>query len=508
MRASCRLWLDDCERRLVSQYWCDYSLWNRPCRSLMSEYITTYKGRLLLSQSQAGKTKPHHITPSRPSATQPPYLLHIRSHTNFILVTVVLAVFIDSFLYGLILPVIPLALSAQTGEPESQRQQWNSILSACFSGALFISSPFAGAYADRSSSRRAPMLGGLVALGGATVLPYVGRHIAVLALGRVLQGLSAAIVWSVGLALLADTAGPSIGLFMGYVSIALSGDLLVSPLIGGVLYETHGYYSVYSVAFALIVLDIVLRLLMIEKRHAAQWLPEVVEDSAGEQSDSDASSASDAAGEQEKKKIGVTATTAAAAPAQLDAAPKAGLANHRYVRLIKSPRMLAALTGVAVHAAVIVSLEVTVPLFVKNTYGWNSTAAGLVLLASMLPSLLSPVISAISDKYGAKWPSFIGFLLSIPVLVCLRFAEIDSTLAQKVTLVALLTVLGITMGTADSPLMAEITYAIQDAEAADPGMWGEKGVYGAAVIWTLYHLLRARGDLGSLMGGYLVSGVG
>ncbi|KAL8305903.1 hypothetical protein RB597_003429 [Gaeumannomyces tritici] len=292
-------------------------------------------------------------TPSK--QTQPPYLLHIRSHTNFILVTVVLNVFIDSFLYGLILPVIPLALPAQTGEPESQRQ-------VCCS-----------------------------------------KH---------------------------DTAGPSIGLFMDYISIALSGGLLVSPLIVGVLYETHGYYSVYSVAFALIVLDI---------------LPEVVEDSAGSQSDSSASSASDAAGEQEKK-IGVAATTAAAAPAQLDAAPKGGLANHHYVRLIRSPRMLAALTGVAVHAAVIVSLEVTVPLFVKNTYGWNSTAAGLVLLASMLPSLLSPVIGAISDKYGAKWPSFIGFLLSIPVLACLRFAEIDSTLAQKVTLVALLTVLGITMG--------------------------------------------------------------
>ncbi|KAL8392275.1 hypothetical protein RB595_002464 [Gaeumannomyces hyphopodioides] len=444
--------------------------------------------------------------------TQPPYLLHIRSHTNFILVTVVLAVFIDSFLYGLILPVIPLALSSQTGVPESQRQQWNSILSACFSGALFISSPFAGAYADRSSSRRVPMLAGLVALGGATVLLCVGRHIVVMALGRVLQGLSAAIVWSVGLALLADTAGPNIGLFMGYVSIALSGGLLVSPLVGGVLYETHGYYSVYSVAFALIALDIVLRLLMIEKRHAAQWLPEVVEEAAGEQSDSDASSASDPAGEQEKK-IGLTATTAEtrgsplspAAPPQLDA-PK-GLASHRYVRLIRSPRMLAALTGVAVHAAVIVSLEVTVPLFVKNTYGWNSTAAGLVLLASMLPSLLSPVIGAISDKYGAKWPSFAGFFLSIPVLVCLRFAEIDSTLAQKVTLVALLTVLGMTMGMADSPLMAEITYAIQDAEAANPGMWGEKGVYGAA--YGLFTTFYALGETcGGLMGGYLVSGVG
>lgn len=57
-----------------------------------------------------------------PKQAQPPYLLHIRSHTNFILATVVLAVFIDSFLYGLILPVIPLALASQTGVLESESQ--------------------------------------------------------------------------------------------------------------------------------------------------------------------------------------------------------------------------------------------------------------------------------------------------------------------------------------------------------------------------------------------------
>lgn len=229
------------------------------------------------------------------------------------------------------------------------------------------------------------MLGGLFALAAATLLLCLGRHIAVLALGRVMQGLSAAIVWSVGLALLADTAGSSIGLFMGYVSIALSAGLLISPLIGGLLYEHYGYYATYSAAFALVALDVILRLLMIEKRHAAQWLPEAA--AAGEKApprvELDLPSRPDMA--MEEKEMGLKAAAASRAHR-----PK-GLATHRYVQLITSPRMLATLTGVAVHAIVIVSLEVTVPLFVKNTYGWNSTGAGLVLLASMLPSLLSPV---------------------------------------------------------------------------------------------------------------------
>ncbi|KLU86403.1 membrane transporter [Magnaporthiopsis poae ATCC 64411] len=376
--------------------------------------------------------------------SKPPFLLHIRSHTNFILVTVVLAVFIDSFLYGLILPVIPLALASQTGVLESESQQWNSILSACFSGALFLASPLAGAYADKSS----------------------------------------------------------IGLFMGYVSIALSAGLLISPLIGGLLYEHFGYYATYSAAFALVALDIVLRLLMIEKRHAAQWLPEAAASPAKAPSRVESDLESRPSTATEEKEMGLKKTAAAYRAPR----PK-GLKNHRYVQLITSPRMLATLTGVAVHAIVIVSLEVTVPLFVKNTYGWNSTAAGLVLLASMLPSLLSPVIGAISDRYGAKWPTFAGFLLSIPILISLRFAEGESDIGHKATLISLLFVLGITMGLADSPMMAEITYAIQDAEAENPGMWGDNGVYGIA--YGLFTTFYALGETcGGLMGGYLVSGPG
>lgn len=35
----------------------------------------------------------------------------------------------------------------------------------------------------------------------------------------------------------------------------------------------------------------------------------------------------------------------------------------------------------------------------------------------------------------------------------------------------------------NQPMMAEITYAIQDAEAENPGMWGDDGVYGIAVSY-------------------------
>jgi MFS family permease len=115
------------------------------------------------------------------------------------------------------------------------------------------------------------MVLGLLALAGSTLLLCLGKSIGLLVIGRLLQGISASVVWSVGLALLADTVGREIGKYLGYTSVALSCGLLISPTIGGVVYERAGYYAVYYVAFGVIFLDIVLRLLLIEKKVAKQW---------------------------------------------------------------------------------------------------------------------------------------------------------------------------------------------------------------------------------------------
>jgi MFS family permease len=79
---------------------------------------------------------------------------------------------------------------------------------------------------------------GLLALAGSTIFLVVGRSLALIIIGRILQGLSAAVVWVVGLALLQDTVGSeSIGQAMGYVGIAMSLAYLLGPLLGGIVFE-------------------------------------------------------------------------------------------------------------------------------------------------------------------------------------------------------------------------------------------------------------------------------
>lgn len=208
------------------------------------------------------------------SQSRPPHFLAFRSSSTFILATVCIAIFTDILLYAIIVPVIPFALTSRVGVDEDSVQTWNAILLACYTISLFVGSPLVGLYADHTSSRRWPLLIGLVSLAGSTFILCFGRTIALLIIGRILQGLSAAIVWTVGLALMVDTVPDKIGEAMGYSAIAMSMGLLVSPAIGGAVFAAKGYYAVYYIAFGCIFLDIVLRLILIEKKIARQWIRE------------------------------------------------------------------------------------------------------------------------------------------------------------------------------------------------------------------------------------------
>ena len=138
-----------------------------------------------------------------------PWGLKWRSHTLFIVSTVGIGLFTDLFLYGLVVPILPFILQDRVNLPDDQIQSHVAGLLAAYAGASVLFSPVAGWVADKLPSRQLPFLVGLVALLGATLLLLVGQNVAVLAVARVLQGISAAVVWTIGLALTLDTVGPA-----------------------------------------------------------------------------------------------------------------------------------------------------------------------------------------------------------------------------------------------------------------------------------------------------------
>lgn len=440
--------------------------------------------------------------------SNPPPLLKHRSSTWFILSTICIAVFTDVFLYGIIVPVIPFSLTVRCGVEEKDVQHWVSVLLAVYGAALLASSPVCGWLADHSSSRRLPLLFGLLALGGATLLLCLGTSIVLLIIGRLLQGISAAIVWTVGLALLVDTAGQEeIGQVMGYVSISMSVAVLVAPLLGGVVYARGGYYPVYYMAFALIILDIVLRVALVEKKVAKKWIAE--DESKVEETSTPPPSVSDS----EKEKEANPKTSESPIPLPIARLPSTNppfspksSSLPPILTLLSSRRLLSTLYCTLVQSSLLTAWDAIIPLRVSHLFGWHSLGAGLIFLPLVLPSFLAPFIGAYADRHGPRLPTFLGFLLATPFLVLLLLVS-HPGIRQIVLMCALLGLLGFALTMVMTPLMAEITYEVAAQEKAQPGKFGPKGAYAQA--YGLFNTAFAGGMLvGPLWGGFVTGTAG
>ncbi|RAL64129.1 hypothetical protein DID88_003317 [Monilinia fructigena] len=329
-------------------------------------------------------------------SSAPPYFLKFRSSNFFIISTICAAVFTDIFLYGIIVPVVPFSLNSRAGVHESSVQSWVSVLLAVYGAALLVGSPISGYYADHSSSRRLPLLIGLIAMVGSTIMMCLAKSVALLILGRVFAGLSTAIVWTVGQALLVDTVG--------------QGEI-VAPLLGGIVYEKAGYYAVFYMAFGLLVLDILLRLVLIEKKIARQWLDDEVTDSersgTSDPSPTRTENVADKETRNDDNAITDEEKVAQSGPSNnIGVAPTVSYKVSKWpplFTLLKSRRLCAALWGCVVQASLMTAFDSVIPLFVRDTFHWDSVGAGLIFLAVMVPSFSAPVVGWASDRYGPRW---------------------------------------------------------------------------------------------------------
>ncbi|XHG03095.1 hypothetical protein AWENTII_006418 [Aspergillus wentii] len=228
---------------------------------------------------------------------------------------------------------------------------------------------------------------------------------------------------------------------MGYVGIGINAGSLSGPLLGGVVFDKGGYYAVFGMCFVLLGVDFVLRL----------CLPDAAE-----------SSESREVADETSPLIEGRYTSDPGRPALL--------------LLLQSRRLAVALFGSFVQSCLTSAFDSVISLFVQQRFNWDSTAAGLIFLPLALPSLLGPLIGSLTDRWGPRYFGTAGFLLASPCLVILRAIVNDST-ESKVLLCALLFLIGISMQLVLSPLMAEISYAVESMESDSPGIFGSSSPY-------------------------------
>lgn len=461
-------------------------------------------------------------------AEHKPWLLEFRSSTLFITLTVATAVFTDIFLYAMIVPVFPFSLTDRVGIAPDDVQRWLSILLSVYGIGLLIGAPVCGWLSDRITYRRSPLLFGVVTLLGSTLMLCLARSVAVLVVARLIQGASAGIVWVVALAMLADTVGKEkVGQAMGYVATAYSLAALLGPLLGGIVYDKAGYYAVFAMAFGTIALDVIFRILLVEKKVARKWLPKpdqlviaAVEvqnskgvDTLGLHQDIELARLGNQTRTVEAKHTSESRPTPQPSMLTQGAAePSTTTVDHEsqnvvkkklppILILLKSARMQATFWACTVDAAFLTAFDTTLPLFVETTFGWNSLGAGLVFLAPLSPTFLQPLYGSWIDKHGARWPAFMGLVLTVPAWALLRLITFDS-LAQKVGCCVILVVLGFGVSLTLAATMAEFAYICEEKERKNPGSLGKGGAYAQS-----YGLFNVSWALGSLIGAYWAGGI-
>ena len=368
----------------------------------------------------------------------------------------------------------------------------------------------AGLFMDRMESRRIPFLLCLLCLTGATALLAVGTNVGLWVAGRLLQGVSAGMLWVVCLALITDTVGPAgIGRAVGVIGIPMSIGPIIGPLLGGVIYAHGGYYAVFGLMFAMLGVDAVLRLIMIEKRIAQKWLEaEAVQleiPNGFPETDPPASLTPCPA----SSDISSTMAGHCNEPTN-EAPPSRQILHHQLppkVRLLLSFRMFVGLAGGLLQSSLNVAFDSTLPLVVNALFGWQQTGQGLIFITILLPSLLQPIFGAITDRYqqGRRLLAAGGCLLATPAYVLLRLVTQD-TLGQKTLLCALLVIIGLAMAIAMPAIIAEIGATVADAEKKNPQAINRSVI---ATGWSLVNAAYAAGCLlGPLFAGLIRNAAG
>ncbi|KAI0862240.1 major facilitator superfamily domain-containing protein [Xylaria cubensis] len=439
----------------------------------------------------------------------PPWALRWRSNTLFIIATVAVGLFTDLFLYGLVVPVLPFMLQNRLSIPENEVQSYVSSLLATYAGASVVSSLPAGWIADRTNSRQAPFLSGLAALLAATVMLALGRNIAVLVIARVLQGISAAVVWTIGLAMVLDTVGPqNLGKVIGSIFSIISIGELLAPVIGGILYEKTGYVGVFGLGVGMLVLDFVMRLLVIEKKTAAKYSQATPN---GQRNTRDSASRPDEDNEADRE-----ASEEDALLPKEDETYKICETPNKLIRALpilicfKNPRLSMSLCLAFVQAALLAVYDATIPTEAQSLFRFSPLKAGLIFIALDVPYLLlGPIAGWAVDRYGTKPAAVIGFGWMVPVLILLRLpsAELLPKSKNIILYCALLALNGVGLAIIGSPSVVEASSVVQKYDKANPGFFGENGPY--AQLYGFNSLFFCAGlTIGPVVAGVLKDSIG
>lgn len=256
-----------------------------------------------------------------------------------------------------------------------------------------------------------------------------------------------------------------------------------------------------SLACSLLGVDLLMRLLVVEKKAAARFdLESRDEDFAGRRRVSGEGDAEEGAENPLLKQPQDPAY--AIPPGQCWM-----IQSHPLLYCFKDTRMQTSIWITLIQATLMGSLDATVPTVGEAYYGFTSLQTGLLFIPVVLPGLIfTPIAGCITDRKGPRAIVTWGYALLVPTFASLRMVH-PGGLDQILTYCLLLTLCGTCLAATNPPAMVEPTLVAEKYHKANPETFGPNGPYVqiASVIGLVYNAGTA---LGPLLAGALKNTVG
>ena len=276
-------------------------------------------------------------------------------------------------------------------------------------------------------------------------------------------------------------------------------------MLGGVVYKKSGYGGVFGLGFAILAVDFIMRILIIEKKVAARYGPiEGTEEPNGhthEEEETDREHGLESSEEDPliRKKEEDNYKVPEGQPRAIQFFP--------ILYCLKDPRLLTALLLAFVQATLLATFDATIPTVAQDLFGFDSLNAGLIFIALILPYLiLGPIAGWTVDRYGPKPAAVLGFGYLGPVLILLRLVRAGGK-KDIIVYCALLALCGIGLGVIGSPSIVEASHVVQLYDKSNPEFFGSNGPY--AQLYGMNSMVFSLGlTIGPLVSGSLKDAIG
>ncbi|KAF9138816.1 hypothetical protein BGX30_008723 [Mortierella sp. GBA39] len=449
---------------------------------------------------------------------------------------VAMALFTDMVVYGVVVPILPDIVKNRLGGTPREV----GLLFACYAIGLLASTPVFAILSDKYQNRRIPMMVGMLGLAVATVGFSLASNYWVLILARIGQGSAGGASWTIGLGLLADVYPPdNLGVVMGATMTANAVGFMVGPMVGGYLYEYHGYSAPFIFCAGLAILDFLCivfiaepekkkvatvkvdqdegtasgaieqevdgltvhepsttTVVAVERAAAAitdpQHAQEILDDGLHHQDHVEKKNATQHQADGSSS-YGAMSSSASSSHSPANDGSSSEIADDVSMFEIASNwTITCCLLATFVAASVFSGLEPILPLYLEELLGAGPTQTGLIFLAAIFPTLFSSAIGYYADKVGHFYVSLLGMAI---------FAVATFSLSMPKTFLTFILPLAL-FGLGSSTILTPLLPAMADVV-------NKKGWNGYAKTYALYNMTYSLSmAVGPILAGFIFEDFG